>query len=64
MHNSKYLVTYVLVHNKMESIAPCWKDVVLQWSGAVVGVHHVTGLQVNKEITLILDALKTQIHFL
>ena len=36
---------YVLVDHQMESVAPCWEDVVLQGSGAVVCVHHMAGLQ-------------------
>lgn len=36
---------YVLIDHKVETITPCWKDVMLQWSGTVVCVHHMTGLE-------------------
>lgn len=36
---------YVLIHHQVESIAPCWEDVVLQRSWTVVGVDHMARLQ-------------------
>lgn len=40
-----FYVTYVLINNQVESIAPCWEDVVLQRSGTVLCVDDMAWLQ-------------------
>lgn len=40
---------YIFINNQVESITPCWKDIVLQWSGAVVCVDHMAWLQETLE---------------
>lgn len=41
----QHLFSYVLINHQVESIAPCWENVVLQRCGTVVGVDDMAGLQ-------------------
>lgn len=38
---------YILINNQVESIAPRWEDIVLQWGGTVVCVDHMAWLQMT-----------------
>lgn len=40
--------SYILVNNQVESVAPCWEYVVLQWCGTVVGVDNMARLENTK----------------
>lgn len=41
----QHLFSYILINHQVESIAPCWEDVVLQWCGTVVSVDDMAWLQ-------------------
>lgn len=41
----QHLFSYILINHQVESIAPCWEDVVLQRCGTVVGVDDMAWLQ-------------------
>lgn len=41
----KRFFSYILINNQVESVAPCWEYVVLQWCGTVVGVDDMARLQ-------------------
>lgn len=40
-----FFSSYILINNQVESVAPCWEYVVLQWCGTIVGVDDMARLQ-------------------